>query len=158
MGGCCRAQLVNLLLASSLPSRWPSAAAPCSLRSQSFSVASTADASALAVAVSSYTGGFFVDWTGVVVVEQTIYVLNGTILNVTDASASSSVVDVAKTQCRLPSTGAPFTCLALGWLTVQLSRGVRSARTTIRLSRSLTARFLITRRIAEEPGISEDFT
>lgn len=71
----------------------PPAALPCAADAQRMWVVETsAQAQALAAAVNCSGGAFEVEWRGAVIVDQPIYVLDGTVLTVAGAG-SDAVID-----------------------------------------------------------------
>lgn len=68
----------------------PPAAPPCAADAQrAWVVETSAQAQALAAAVNCSGGSFDVEWRGTVIVDEPIYVVNGTVLTVTGAAADS---------------------------------------------------------------------
>lgn len=66
---------------------------PCPAETQPRTVASTNDTATLAGLLQCSNGSFTVEWVGDVIVSQTIYVMQGTSLNVTGASAGGATAD-----------------------------------------------------------------
>lgn len=81
------------LAAVALAAVWSCEAAPCTPARQTLSVSSTTDATALALAVDCANGLFAVDWIGQVETVETIFVHEGTVLNISGSGSSSSVID-----------------------------------------------------------------
>ena len=70
----------------------PAAVRPCSVETQqNWVVANTAQARTMAEAVNCSNGKFSVEWRGHVKIEETIYVVGGTVLNITGSGSNSSM-------------------------------------------------------------------